>query len=51
MTFNKCSIAGRPYGDVIDLTTGDIIEVTEVSLISLVIFMVETKHKNIPKST
>ena len=31
MTFNKCSINGRAYGDVIDLRTGDIIEITEVS--------------------
>lgn len=32
MTFNKCSIAGRSYGDVIDLKTGEVIELTEVSL-------------------
>jgi hypothetical protein len=31
MTFNKCSIAGRSYGDVIDLRTGDIVEISEVS--------------------
>lgn len=31
MTFNKCSINGRSYGDVIDLNTGEIIENTEVS--------------------
>lgn len=31
MTFNKCSIAGRSYGDIIDLKTGDVVEVTEVS--------------------
>lgn len=31
MTFNKCSINGRTYGDVIDLRTGEIVEVTEVS--------------------
>ncbi|KAL7021494.1 hypothetical protein ACKWTF_011893 [Chironomus riparius] len=29
MTFNKCSINGRAYGDVIDLRTGDIIEINE----------------------
>ncbi|KAJ8936119.1 hypothetical protein NQ318_012932, partial [Aromia moschata] len=29
MTFNKCSIAGRSYGDVIDQRTGDIVEITE----------------------
>jgi len=31
MTFNKCSINGRSYGDVIDLRTGELIEITEVS--------------------
>jgi P-type E1-E2 ATPase len=31
MTFNKCSIAGRAYGDVIDLRTGEVLEITEVS--------------------
>ncbi|XP_058824497.1 phospholipid-transporting ATPase ID isoform X2 [Topomyia yanbarensis] len=31
MTFNKCSIAGRAYGDVIDLRTGETIEVSEPS--------------------
>lgn len=30
MTFNKCSIAGRAYGDIIDLKTGDVVEITEV---------------------
>ncbi|CRK86707.1 CLUMA_CG000540, isoform A [Clunio marinus] len=29
MTFNKCSIAGRAYGDIIDLKTGDVVEITE----------------------
>ncbi|XP_070072783.1 phospholipid-transporting ATPase ID isoform X4 [Drosophila takahashii] len=29
MTFNKCSINGRSYGDVIDLRTGELIEITE----------------------
>lgn len=29
MTFNKCAIAGRSYGDVIDKRTGEVIEVTE----------------------
>lgn len=32
MTFNKCSINGRTYGDVIDFRTGEVVEVTEVSL-------------------
>lgn len=31
MTFNKCSINGRSYGDVIDLRTGEVVEVSEVS--------------------
>jgi magnesium-transporting ATPase (P-type) len=30
MTFNKCSIGGRSYGDIIDLKTGDVVEITEV---------------------
>ncbi|XP_038115502.1 uncharacterized protein LOC6041793 isoform X4 [Culex quinquefasciatus] len=29
MTFNKCSIAGRAYGDVIDLRTGEAVELSE----------------------
>ncbi|KAL9879573.1 ATPase phospholipid transporting 8B isoform 10-T11 [Glossina fuscipes fuscipes] len=29
MTFNKCSINGRTYGDVIDLRTGEVIEITD----------------------
>lgn len=29
MTFNKCSIGGKSYGDVFDQRTGDIIEITE----------------------
>ncbi|KAJ8933400.1 hypothetical protein NQ314_014040 [Rhamnusium bicolor] len=29
MTFNKCSITGRSFGDLIDQRTGDIIEITE----------------------
>ncbi|XP_030564810.1 phospholipid-transporting ATPase ID isoform X5 [Drosophila novamexicana] len=29
MTFNKCSINGRTYGDVYDLRTGELIEITE----------------------
>lgn len=31
MTFNKCSIAGNSYGDIIDKTTGDVVEVTETT--------------------
>lgn len=30
MTFNKCSIAGVCYGDLVDETTGETIELTEV---------------------
>lgn len=29
MTFNKCSIGGRSYGDVYDQRTGEVIEITE----------------------
>lgn len=32
MTFNKCSINGRSYGDIIDLRTGEVVEVTDVSV-------------------
>lgn len=35
MTFNKCSINGRVFGDIIDVNTGDIIEPDEVSSIQL----------------
>lgn len=38
MTFNKCSINGRAYGDIIDLRTGDVIEVTDVSYVTLLYF-------------
>lgn len=31
MTFNKCSINGRAFGDIIDPATGEIINETEVS--------------------
>lgn len=35
MTFNKCSIAGRCYGDVIDENTGEIVDViSEVCIFS-----------------
>jgi P-type E1-E2 ATPase len=30
MTFNKCAIAGRCYGDIIDEKTGEPIDVDEV---------------------
>lgn len=32
MTFNKCSINGRAYGDIIDMRTGDAVEVGDVSI-------------------
>ena len=32
MTFNKCSINGRAFGDIIDLSTGEILESNEVRL-------------------
>lgn len=32
MTFNKCCINGRAFGDIIDLSTGEILESTEVRL-------------------
>lgn len=31
MTFNKCSINGRVFGDIVDMNTGDIIVPDEVS--------------------
>jgi phospholipid-translocating ATPase len=30
MTFNKCSIACKCYGDLIDEATNDVLEITEV---------------------
>lgn len=30
MAFNKCSIAGRSFGDIIDPRTGEPVEITEV---------------------
>lgn len=32
MTFNKCSINGRSFGEVIDLGTGDVVDNNEVRL-------------------
>lgn len=29
MTFNKCSIAGRSYGDLFDKNTGELVTITE----------------------
>lgn len=31
MTFNKCSVGGICYGDVIDEKTGEVLELSEVS--------------------
>jgi hypothetical protein len=31
MTFNKCTIFGKSYGDIIDETTGDIASADDVS--------------------
>jgi P-type E1-E2 ATPase len=31
MTFNKCSINGRAFGDIIDPATGEIVNETDVS--------------------
>ncbi|XP_046141512.1 phospholipid-transporting ATPase ID isoform X5 [Osmia bicornis bicornis] len=31
MTFNKCSIAGKCYGDVIDEVTGEVVDLTETT--------------------
>lgn len=42
MTFNKCSINGRSYGDVIDLRTGEVVEVSEVSKSFYTFFLVES---------
>lgn len=39
MTFNKCSINGRSFGDVIDNNTGDVIENTEVSIASNILLI------------
>lgn len=33
MTFNKCSVNGISYGDVIDLRTGEVIEISDVSIL------------------
>jgi hypothetical protein len=31
MTFNKCSIDGKSYGDIVDETTGEIASAEDVS--------------------
>lgn len=32
MTFNKCSINGRSYGDIVDQRSGEVVEVSDVSI-------------------
>lgn len=44
MTFNKCSINGRAYGDIIDLRTGDVVEVTDVSALMHSFFYCIHRH-------
>ena len=41
MTFNKCSINGRSYGDIIDEATGEPLELDEV--LDQVIYYVPSK--------
>jgi hypothetical protein len=38
MTFNKCSIAGKCYGDLIDEATNEVLEITEVGYICFIRF-------------
>ncbi|XP_017852723.1 phospholipid-transporting ATPase ID isoform X2 [Drosophila busckii] len=42
MTFNKCSINGRTYGDLIDLRTGELIEITDQQTI----FQTSNSHRH-----
>ena len=47
MSFNKCSIGGVCYGDVIDTTSGEIVEPNEVSTLyysSYYIFILSAPH-------
>lgn len=34
MTFNKCSVSGKCYGDIVDEATGEIIDLSEVWILS-----------------
>lgn len=50
MTFNKCSIAGRSFGDIIDPRTGESLEINEVSspfFMAFVIFIIIRYKANI----
>lgn len=38
MTFNKCSVAGRCYGDILDELTGEVIDLSEVSFVFCSLF-------------
>lgn len=40
MTFNKCSIAGVCYGDVVDENTGETIELTDVSCQTWIVYVI-----------
>lgn len=40
MTFNKCSINGRSYGDIIDMRTGDMLELSDVSTLMFCIRLI-----------
>lgn len=44
MTFNKCSIAGRAYGDVIDMRTGEVMELHEVSHQGCPVSLIKTQR-------
>ena len=37
MTFNKCSISGRSYGDVVDERTGEPVDLDEVRKFSILL--------------
>lgn len=41
MTFNKCSISGKSYGDVLDTRTGEIVDLADVSTIFQMIFFLQ----------
>uniref|UniRef100_A0AAG5D0R0 Phospholipid-transporting ATPase n=1 Tax=Anopheles atroparvus TaxID=41427 RepID=A0AAG5D0R0_ANOAO len=54
MTFNKCSIAGRAYGDVVDMRTGETVEVSEATFnsnTSLLINAEEPPGRSTPQPT
>ncbi|CAG2061226.1 unnamed protein product, partial [Timema podura] len=49
MTFNKCSIAARCYGDIIDETTNDVIEVTEEVALLVSHFLMMSSNRMKPR--